>query len=354
MTYRFLVADAVTKLAVAELPVIQNVSWSETLNTPSSFTCTIPLSGNGISALSSSMFDAPRAVFLVEKDNVIVSGGPIKTQQKNPETNTFSFAGSGYQDYLRRWKLRTTKTYTGIDQALIVKDLIDYKQNIPFYNIGIDTSFITATGVVRDRTYYAYERKWIGELIEELTGLINGFDWALYPKWTSTPNSAITIIPYIGFPNVGRATGVVLEHGRNCTIYQNSSDENICYSVDAIGQGMGEQALIFTVNNQGLLQGVGLGIDAEERRYDVSVLATLDAYARQRLIQGQTLKTNTNIKVDSSFIGSFLVGDQVQLKASTGLLQMNDYHRIVSYTASVQSDGPEEVKLETAPLGMFI
>jgi hypothetical protein len=354
MTYRFLIGDAVTRLPVAELPVIQSVSWSEILNTPMSFNCTIPLSGNGVNALTSDMFDAPRAIFIIEKDDVVVTAGPIKTHKKNPESNTFSFSGSGYHDYLRRWKLRTTKTYVAQDQAAIVKDLIDYKQAIAYYNIGIDTSGMLATGVVRDRTYFGYERKWIGELIEQLTGLQNGFDWALLPRWTTVPNSQLKIIPYIGYPNTGRVIGMVLDHGHNCTIFQDSSDDNLAYSVDAIGQGMGETALIITVNNQGLLQATGVGIDAEDRRFDVTQLSTLDSYARQRLIQGQVMKENTSIKVGPEFIGTFIVGDQVQLKADSGLMQLNDFHRIVSYTANVQAEGPEEVTLTTAPLGMFV
>lgn len=394
MTYRFLVADAVTRLPVAELSAIQSVSWKESLNSPGEFSCTIPLvnssssnsnsdltalrvfddgsvmlfddgtpmlfdsSGSSIisnpSVLSLSMFKQPRAIFLLEKDGVIIMGGPIKTHSINPEANTFQFQGSGYQDYLRRWKLRITKTYVGIDQSLIVKDLIDYKQAIPFYDLGINTSLITATNYYRDRTYYGYERKWIGVLIEQLTGVENGFDWALYPRWSAGPNSQITIVPYVGFPNTGRDIGLVLDYGANCSVTAfSSSDETLGYAVDEIGLGTGSTQLIATIVNQTLLS-QSIGVDIEDSRFDVSHLPTLEAYGRLRLLQGQVPKDNVTVRVGPEFLGSILVGDRARLKVNAGLLVRDEPFRIVEIAGNITSNGVEEVILTLAPMGMFI
>jgi hypothetical protein len=94
----------------------------------------------------------------VEREGVIVRGGMLWTAEADLDDGTMKLNGEGFLSCFRRRVLRATKTYVAQDQTTgITKDLINYAHGVTGGNLGIDTSGVAATGVLRDRTYNAFE-----------------------------------------------------------------------------------------------------------------------------------------------------------------------------------------------------
>src|SRR5881394_1551809 len=239
MADRFLLLDYLTRTVVTELPAVDSFSYTETLNKPGSWSVTIPLKANvGAANLFSS-----RAIFAFERAEILRWAGPLLTARVDLEAGTVNLSGEGYMNYLRRRILYTTKTYAATDQLLIVKDLIDYAQThwgTPG-NLGIVTTALSAvTTFARDRTYFYYEKKKIGELIEQLAAVRNGFDFRLTPRWSNGPNSTMVLDFGVTYPSFGRETGYVVDVNAHELTTVDVDLTKLAFAVVASGQGTGE------------------------------------------------------------------------------------------------------------------
>lgn len=100
-----------------------------------------------------------------------------------------------------------TLTFESEDQAEIAWALIEYTQSLDGGQLGIAKGWTgtTPTGVTRDRTYELGDS--IGERIQELSEVIDGFDWDVLPT------SASALALRVWYPQRGTDRGVVLEYG---------------------------------------------------------------------------------------------------------------------------------------------
>lgn len=352
--WRYLLMDAVTRTAQAELPVVNSARFSETLNAPGAFELTIPLIPPTGSSLTPAMLAPPRAVIAFEKDDVLIWAGFIWTHAYDIAAGTMTLSGEGYQSVLRRRILRATKTYlaaSGWDQEEIAWDLIAYAQGQVGGNLGIVDKH-AVSGQLRDRTYYSYERKFIGQLIEQLAAVNGGFDFRFSPTWTAGPNSTLEVDFLTTYPCYGRDVGLVWELGSNCQIPSASLDgTNLAFSVDALGQGMGELMPIATATNA-LAQST-FGLDDAVTFGDITDVPTLTDHAKRRLARGSEPVVIPTVLVGSDQLGAFICGDQARVKADYGLLQLDGQFRITSYEVTIPNQGPESVALTHAPLELF-
>jgi hypothetical protein len=114
-----------------------------------------------------------------------------------------------YRAVLARRRLYSdaTLTYTAVDQAEIAWSMINYTQGKAGGNLGISKGWVgtSPTGQPRDRTYEAGDS--IGERIQELSEVIDGYDWDI------TPTSASALRLDVWSPERGSDRGVVLIHG---------------------------------------------------------------------------------------------------------------------------------------------
>lgn len=351
MAWRFLVLDAMTRQAQAELSLVEDVTFSATINSPGAFKARLPLKQPTGSPVSMSMLSPPRAVFAVERDGVLLWTGPIWTHEYDVEGGTLELAGEGYLSYLRRRTLRATKTYTTTEQINIAHDLLTYTQGQPRGDLGIVNAG-TATGRLRDRTYYYYERKRIGTLIEQLAAVQDGFDFEFRPRWTSGPNSTLAVDFITTYPALGRATGIVLDLGAVDVATVSLDGTQLAYSVDAIGRGMGDTIPISTQYNLAT-EAVNLTLDDDVSVGDVEDLTVLTSYALRRLNRGSAPIVIPTVKMGTDFLGTIIVGDQVRVRASYGLLQVDSTYRITGYEVSIPASGPEVMSLTLAPLEVY-
>lgn len=116
--------------------------------------------------------------------------------------------GLAYRSILARRILYSdaTLTYTATDQAEIAWALINYTQGKTGGALGISKAWsgTSPTGVPRDRTYEVGDS--IGQRIQELSEVIDGFDWDIVPTSASG-------LQFQVWAQRGTDRGVVLQHG---------------------------------------------------------------------------------------------------------------------------------------------
>lgn len=344
--YRFLVADLLTNTIREELP-LSDVSFRKVLNRPGAFAASIPLRHPKATRAN---LDPGKTSIYVERDGVILWGGILWTV-KSSGTEKIVIGGEGFWSYFRKRLIRVTKTYAAQDQLFIARDLMNYAQGITNGNIGVTVGSETS-GVNRDRTYYHYERKPIGESIEQLSAVDGGFDFAIDCAWSG---SSITKTFVLSYPRRGRTTQITLDLATNVEGLEWEIDATKqANSVDALGAGNGDSMLISTASDPGT--GYPLYEDAVSYK-DVTVQATLNKWASSWLAQErtpvETLPTIMARDTAEAAIGSFIEGDVLNVVASDGFVSINGQYRVVGYKIAVDQNGRESCALDLAQAGAF-
>jgi hypothetical protein len=350
--YRYLLADVLSGSLLAEVP-FESATYGHVLNAPGAFSGTLGLKQpTSLQNVLSSSLNYGKVALYVERDGVIVWGGMLWGDAPDFDAGTLEIRGEGWHSYFRRRVLRATKTYVQQDQTTqIAKDLIDWAQGVVGGSVGVDTSSVLATGVLRDRTYNAYERKNIGEAIEQLAAVDGGFDFRYDSAWNG---SSILTRFLTSFPATGRQTNIVFE-GQLSSLKVTRDATFLATTVDAMGAGEGDARLISTVSDPSLI-GVYPLLDDVVSNTDVSIRATLDGYARQRLTRGRSPIVIPSIDVDPSrdpVIGSYVPGDIVTVRGGYGLVTINGQFRITSYSVKVDDSGGEVASLSFAGLESY-
>lgn len=121
-------------------------------------------------------------------------------------SHTAKFTAYDYREVLARrilWS-DSTLTYTAVDQGGIVAALVADTQGRAGGDLGMTVTG-TVTGQVRDRTYEANDS--IGEKIQQLSEVIDGFDWSV-----ESPSQGELELR-IHYPGKGADRGVILSYG---------------------------------------------------------------------------------------------------------------------------------------------
>ena len=354
-TYRYLLVDVVNPtIRLAELP-FESATYGHVLNAPGAFQGTMGLEQPPkLAAVLQEQLQLGQVSIWVERDGVIVFGGILWTSDADIDAGTITYAGEGWHSYFRRRVLRARKVYVQQDQVTIAKDLLNYAQAFGGGSIGVWTADAAPSGVLRDRTYEAFERKNIGEAIEQLAAVENGFDFRYESQYDQVGNLGVRFLT--SYPPTGRHTEYVLEVGKQLSQLNIKTDATtLATNVDAVGAGEGDIKLLATVSDPGLL-GVYPMLDDVVSFTDVSEQPTLTAHARKRLQQGSSPVVIPEVEWDPSLepiIGSFLTGDIVTVRGGAGLAQVDGLFRITTVEVSVDDAGGETGKLSFAGLESF-
>jgi hypothetical protein len=332
----------------------ESASYIDALNGAGSATVTLPLRHNrpGQPQVVTAASLAPARTYLaIERDGVPRWAGPIWQASASPDNNVLQLNALGPHSYLRRRFVRTDLTYSQIDQYDICRAIIDYAQGQTGGDIGIDTTAANLSGVLRDRTYPAFERRNVGTIIEQLAAVNNGFTFRYTPVRTvSTYGWQHTLSD-----SVGRSTDVVFEFGTNCSLVSHRLDTSLIASqVDALGAGNGPDKLIATSSDPGLLSTYPL-LEATTTHSDVVAAGTLSSYAAFRLQRGSEPLQFVRLEVFPDGIpsvGSYQVGDLVDVRGEYGWLILDSRFRITEISTGV-SGGGEVVNVTAAPAELF-
>lgn len=362
--YRFLLADLLTDEIEGELPV-EAASFIHILNNPGSLTATIrigtdapreaPTDTEGVTESFTppppNVLAGAQAIY-VERDGVIVWGGVIWTYVADVVSNTGTIGAEGFFSLLRGRVLEGDYTATTTDQGAIVKALVDAVQGYTEGDHLIDTTTInTSTGITRTVGWEAWERKNIGEAIEELANTRDGFDFRIRCRWGATSPVREFVIDY---PATGRATAHVLELGRNLELLRHTDDATTLASkVFVRGSGSGSSVNTSTVHNTG--SGY-VRRDAVASADDTDDTDVLDDIALRIADRGAAPTRIPYVAIypdQQPKIGSFTVGDIVELRGTFGAIDFGGDYRITGWSVAIDISGQERIELTLAPEELF-
>jgi hypothetical protein len=289
----------------------------------------------------------------VERNGDLVWGGILWGRRYDFTEGAVELTAEGWWSYVRRRAIRNTRVYTGWDQAAIAQDLVDV---LPFYfstggDIGLDTSGVVDTGVLRDRTYNGFERKSIGEAVEQLGAVEDGFDWHVATEWG--PGGAPLVRFLVDYPAGGRWSSHILELGTNVATMDVEEDASAMANVvDALGSGEGSDRLLWTLS-EGATRGDYPRLEVAPMWSDVTHINTLAGHADKELQLRRRPLLSARATLHSGAepgIGSLVVGDIVRVLA--GRWVDADF-RIVGLAAQVDENGDEEVSLDLSLASLF-
>jgi hypothetical protein len=367
-SYRVLSLDSVTGIPVAELPVA-SLTFGSVLNGAGDCSATLPLppldtaQGRELARIFNDAATEVRRQLVVERDGVPVWAGPIWASPYSDGSPSRDIRAGEWWSYFRRRINLFTGVFNQVDQLQIARQLIESPLVVSAF-IGSPMGFTVddvTSGVLRDRTYPAVERKEIGEAVEQLAEVINGFDFAVDVSWSGAGTLVKNV--RLQYPRRGRPftqTGLTFEVGRNVVDFTWPSD-GTRYSnfVHALGNGDGPTALRSTVAAFGEIlppSAGGLGVPIVEEvvsRTDVVRQSTLNNVAQSALNARArpVVVPEITVRADSDPIfGSYVTGDSCRVLIQPGVSPrfpegLDVFRRILGWEVQVTDEGTEDVKL---------
>lgn len=361
--WRFFAADLMSGVVREEIP-LQQVTVTDRLKAPSTLQASIPFRHPKATRANLS---TEVSMLIATRDDVVQFAGPLLDIQLSENAELLSLQCEDMWSFVRTETVQsrqgmsyatggvgTEVRFTGVDQFRIVDDLIDHLKAVSggfFDNLMV--AYDALSGVTRDRTYERDDK--VGERIEELANVQNGFDWALEVGGT-VDNLTHTL--RLHYPMRGRNTGYVLSWDGGTTMLGMSVHESSrqrAQRVVALGAGEGAKQTRFVAQDPNLI-GVLPPRTMVETFPDVSEQATIEGHARR------LLGLNKRASVVPSFTlnpdveprwGTYITGDTVRVVVNDGWVQIDGVYRVIARSITVDEDGQETSKVELAELGRF-
>jgi len=321
--WRFTASDLRSGAKLTDLNV---AGWSsnDVLKDSGDFSATIELDGQARTATTSrrtTVSDSTRrgrSVIVAERDGVPCFTGIIWRRQYDATSRTLKVAGRGLGSYFDHFSQTSALSYTDVDQFAILKGLVDFVQNQAGADIGIEIPAATS-GVLRDRVYESFSGKYVGELMRELSSVINGFDYDIRTEYDA---GAVVRRLRRFYPRRGRtfeATGLRFRSPGNAVLFDMSEDgSQMATVVTALGAGDGADMLVTTAAETALVNAGWPAYSVTLAFKDVTVLATLAQHAGAAVARLSGVDDESfSVQVDPTFAGqpwgSWDLGDDCQL-----------------------------------------
>lgn len=350
--YTYFTADLRTGTVLSELP-LRDVHFSSVLNGSGSFSASVPINDHRLDKLGIDDATTPRKVAIyVDRDDVLVWGGVIWTRSPDTANGVLQLGGNDFWSYFRRRFIRSTQTFAATDQLTIAQTLINYAQAQTGGDIGV-TVGSEVSAILRDRTYWAYERKNLAEAVEQLSAVIDGFDFAIDVRYASgVPEKVLTL----SYPRRGRIAGVTghlfdLDRtGGNIVSYTWPEDGTTTANlVDSIGAGEGDAMLIGTAADTSQID-AGLPLLETVTTYkDITESATINGHAQADLAEVSQLVTTPELVVRADadpILGSYITGDEARIRIDDDWKGgIDTYKRILSISVAPDTPEGEQVTL---------
>jgi hypothetical protein len=246
--------------------------------------------------------------------------------------------------------------FTAVDMFRIVSDALDHAATVGGgANLGLTVRMhgpgaAGISGVTRTRTYYGYERKRIGALVEEMAAQEDGFDFTVGTEW-NTASTPWTVDRYLDlyYPRRGNASGgVVLEHGANVTMLRLVDDASLMGNpMLAIGAGTGDAAIIAEAEDSSYRYPAGpypyVEAEVAYRDEGTEYTGNLGRLATAHLAIGkQPLRTATvglTEQPNGTRLGDINLGDSLRTVAQFGDFAIDERLRVVSQSVTIGPGG---------------
>jgi hypothetical protein len=224
---------------------------------------------------------------------------------------------------------------------------------LAFAAVGPDGSNRSNSGRLRDRSYLGGAT--IGELLDNLAKVINGFDYDVLPRSDLNGTDQLRVF----YPSQGvTRTAPALAYGStvaSVTRTVNSTDYSNYWRIignngnsDQNAAQMYAEAWNSDANNVGVFP-VGLWM-SQDNSSDVNIQSTLNERAQGNLaLTGILMPTYTlGLRPGAYTYGNPNIGDTLPLIIQSGRLNVNDTVRVVGIVYDVGDDGQEDVEITVA------
>lgn len=214
------------------------------------------------------------------------------------------------------------------------------------YIFGVGLDYDTpASGVPRDRSYHDDEDARILKRMQQLSNVINGFEWTINIEWRDDDHTGIRKVFRTGYPTLGVVTeepelvfevtagvpGPISEFAHS----EQWGEGNAATHVRAVGDGEGEDKPISKPVVDTFREANGWP-RLEERRTQQGVIeqSTLDAYADGMAVDlfgGQTVLEFDAIIAEWPGPADINLGDSARVTIDTDQLVLDEVWRIIGY-----------------------
>jgi hypothetical protein len=249
-------------------------------------------------------------------------------------------SAAGWFDLLRHRIINWTQDYVSWDQVDLAWDLISQTQAQQYGGIGIARGTAPTSHVLRTIHYGAEECKVLGDAIDELATMSNGFDYEIQPD--------LTWMTY--YPSKGLDKGITFEFGKNISGIAWTLDASAMVNqLTGIGSGSGPNTLKSVASDAVLENAYGL-LQGSMTFSDITQQGILDTRTFEALRLVKVVRSQPQLQVytnDPPF-GSYGIGDIVQINAQDGFFNLAEKKRIISIVVAVSNEGVDNVGLEFA------
>ena len=346
-----IVRDITTRAVLAMLPW-STLTYEARINSAGQMTATVPTMEGGMS----NILLPGRVLIGVLRGSLPVWSGIMWKRQLNT-TGTMTLGCEELLSYWDRRRIRNTLIFTQIDQGMILSTLITLPQQDAHGNLGVTVTGNVATGVVRDRTYYAADRKSYGEMIRNLCGVIGAPDLKTDPQFA---NGIWTDQLRIGYPRLGRVLAdshLTFIVGVNCQIdYWQEDAATTTTLIDTLATNPADSTnpLLATYEAQFMYGAGWMRLEDALSFTDVSVQSTLnEKSAAEQAARSGVILSITLALPDADqdpVLGTYGVGDDARLIVPPGPVYTDGYDLTVRIAAiSVDAGQMDAVKVTMVP-----
>lgn len=357
--YRFLAYDLRTNTPLAELP-LSGVRYGWSLNRAAEFSASLALD-QATAALYTAATIPERTAVFPERDGSLMAGYIVWRRQRGA-AGKVSLSGRSFESFAWRNPIRSDLHYSAVDQFAIARGIFDHLQTQPGGDIGVDTGSGTC-GVTRDRIYNGWERKNVGDAIDQLAAVEGGFDWAIDVAWSAGLPAKTLTLSYPRRGRIANSTGIVFQSGKNLLDYSvDEQGDRSARSADVLGAGDATDMPIGSHTRTDLLD-AGYPLTSEvASAKDVAQLDTLNLKAVAITDARASTPTFWQITVDpddpDAGLGVWIVGDDALLEVTDinfprqpdGTPGYRGWHRIVAATVTIDDAGAETVTVTLGPI----
>ncbi|MGE4164064.1 MAG: hypothetical protein AB7G23_20245 [Vicinamibacterales bacterium] len=321
------------------------LSWTDELSRPQTLqaSVSIPSLPESILQRLQDMANLPSELHLYRNGRLVFAGQWVGALAQG---ETLTLNAMGLLGYLRYREIGINQTFSQVDQAQIVKTLIDQTQADPWSHFGLDTSGIVDTGQARDATYRVIDGNNLAQRVEEMGRRDFGFDIEVDPQ----TRQVLLWHPRKGVDR-SEGEGAIVFDARNVT------DPTVAFSVApgdvatitiAVGTSDKEPVLGFGINAE---LGSRFGVAHVAQRFDgVSEQLTIDDHAwamldardQALIIPGPDVRVDDDTDLDL-----WAVGDTVAYEPND-TLGIRGAWRVRKRTVKVDQTGQETVTVEFA------
>jgi len=308
-------------------------TWKRSLSSEGEIECTMDMRGHDVTKLNLGLAaEEWRTYLAVEKDGRIRQAGPILGHQFNDDDQTLVLKAGGFKSYLQHrvqtvWPIvdlaTDTVTYRG-SYGDIARSIIRGMMMRPGGDLPIVVPNIVEGGT-RVRTLNNFDLSYVGDLIDNLTNIINGPDIVFRPRLRAD-GLGVEWEMLTGTDDDDEIHGTVdaepvWDHSARKTTVRslsvNRSGANLADEAFALGGGQQDKLIMARSNRTGLRDRGFPLMQAQLNLNSVSEITTAQGYADRQSQFGQKSVVTWDMKVSANMpprITEYQEGDYIRVR----------------------------------------